>query len=163
MSPIHLYLKLLALSIALTPFTGLCAKRTGAVGHRQLLLLPRGSLFWLTLSQGWTFVSPLFSQDMGFGRLIHRCHRYLKDLISEALPGISTSVINNTLGFSFGLRCQVAVGTHLVPVNPTNVWSIYVSFLEGKKNRSSIWFSDVSCCRDLMRFACFCLVLSFCL
>ena len=25
------------------------------------------------------FVSPLFSQDMGFGRLIHRRHRYLKD------------------------------------------------------------------------------------
>ena len=24
------------------------------------------------------FVSPLFSQDMGFGRLIHRCHRYLE-------------------------------------------------------------------------------------
>lgn len=98
------------------------------------------------------FVSPLFSQDMGFGRLIHRCHRYLKDLISEALPGIDTSVINNTLGSSFGLRCQVALGIHLVPVNPTNVWSIYVqaclycssSFLDGKKFRSS-WKPDWGC------------------
>ena len=98
------------------------------------------------------FVSPLFNQDMGFGRLIHRCHRYLKDLISEALPGIDTSVINNTLGSSFGLRCQVALGIHLVPVNPTNVWSIYVqaclycssSFLDGKKFRSS-WKPDWGC------------------
>ena len=24
------------------------------------------------------FLSPLFSEDKGFGRLIHRCHRYLK-------------------------------------------------------------------------------------
>ena len=72
------------------------------------------------------FVSPLFSQDMGVGRLIHRCHRYLKNLISEALPGINTSIIHNTLGSSFGLRCQVALGIRLVPVNPTNVWSIYV-------------------------------------
>ena len=95
------------------------------------------------------FVSPLFSQDMGFGRLIHRCHRYLKDLISEALPGIGTSIINNTLGSPFGLRCQVALGLHLVSVNPTNVWSIYVqaclycssSFPEGNKNRSS-WKPD---------------------
>ena len=31
--------------IALTPFTGLCAKRTGAVEHRQSLLLPHGPLF----------------------------------------------------------------------------------------------------------------------
>ena len=52
-------------------------------------------------------------------------HCYLKDLISEALPDISTSVINNTLGSSFGLRCQVALGINRVPVNPTNVWSIH--------------------------------------
>ena len=79
-------------------------------------------------------------------------HCYLKDLISEALPDISTSVINNTLGSSFGLRCQVALGIHLVPVNPTNVWSIYVqaclycssSFLDGKKFRSS-WKPDWGC------------------
>ena len=82
------------------------------------------------------FVSPLFSQDMGFGRLIHQCHRCHR---------INTSVINNTLGSSFGLRCQVALGIHLAPVNPTNVWSIYVqaclycssAFLDGKKFRSS--------------------------
>ena len=120
------------------------------------------------------FVSPLFSQDMGFGRLIHRCHHYLKDFISEALPGICTSVINNTLGSSFGLRCQVALGIHLVPVNPTNVWSIYVqaylycssSFLEGQKNRSS-WtpdwrLFDFRMRAAISRFACLCWVLSFC-
>ena len=124
---------------------------SGAVEHRQSLLLPVVHCFdWLYLKVGFCF-SP-FNQDMGFGRLIHRCHRYLKDLISEALPGIDTSVINNTLGSSFGLRCQVALGIHLVPVNPTNVWSIYVqaclycssSFLDGKKFRSS-WKPDWGC------------------
>jgi len=34
-----------ALRIALTPFTGLCSKRTGVVAHRQSPLLPRGPLF----------------------------------------------------------------------------------------------------------------------
>jgi hypothetical protein len=44
------------------------------------------------------FVSPLFCQDTGFGRLIYvyRCHHYMKKIISEALPGTNTSVINNT-------------------------------------------------------------------
>ena len=141
MPPIHLDLKLLALSIALTPFTGLCAKRTGVTGTSPIAAFTPWPIVLIDFISRLGFVSPLFSQDMGFEQLMHRCHRYLKDLISEALPGVSTSVVNNTLGSSFGLRCQVALGIHLVPVNPTNVWSIYVqaclycssSFLEGNK------------------------------
>ena len=67
------FTRLLALRIAPPPFISLCARRTVAVEHRHSLPLPRGPLFWSTLSYGQSrlgLVSPLFGQDIGHLRML---------------------------------------------------------------------------------------------